>query len=337
MERAHPRAGAPRVSLLPPHPAPAHAALASGGAPAPPTPAAAPATRSSPFGPLANLPGEWHGDGFNLVELPVPQSDPNNNNPRKIFRVMANHTREILEFAEIAGPIPNRGFQQADLSGENGIFGLTYLQRVNEARTLDAMHKEPGLWLFVPATTSPPSETTVVRQGVIPHGTSILAQGPFIASQHVLAGPPTIDPVDVRPVRVGTTSPITSAAYLKDLNDAIAQEPLVGDPTELLRQQLAGVTVVETVVLKVSTALPPGPPGANVPNSVPPSGPNGVSNIPFNKFNADAVFMESTFWIETVQRPDKSTFLQLQYSQLVMLRFDDIDWPHVSVATLIKS
>lgn len=36
-------------------------------------------------------------------------------------------------------------------------------------------------------------------------------------------------------------------------------------------------------------------------------------------------------------RPDGSQFLQLQYSQTVMLRFFDIDWPHVSVGTLIKT
>jgi hypothetical protein len=46
--------------------------------------------------------------------------------------------------------------------------------------------------------------------------------------------------------------------------------------------------------------------------------------------------MNSIFWIETVQRPDGSQFLQLQYTQTVLLVFDGIVWPHISVATLIK-
>jgi hypothetical protein len=46
--------------------------------------------------------------------------------------------------------------------------------------------------------------------------------------------------------------------------------------------------------------------------------------------------LDATFWIETVQQPDGSTFLQLQYTQTVLLNFLGIDWPHISVATLTK-
>lgn len=135
-----------------------------------------------------------------------------------------------------------------------------------------------------------------------------------------------------------TAAAIGAPAYLKDLSDAIAKNSLIGDPTELLRKQLpAGQKIVETVILKVSTSLPPGPTDAVPAAALPSSGSQGVSNIPFNKFNADAVHMESTFWIETVQRGDNSKFLQLQYSQLVVLRFDGVDWPHITVATLIKT
>lgn len=62
----------------------------------------------------------------------------------------------------------------------------------------------------------------------------------------------------------------------------------------------------------------------------------GILNIPFVKHNAEAVSMTATFWIETVLQDDQTTFVQLQYSQNVMLRFDEIDWPHISVATLIR-
>jgi len=53
--------------------------------------------------------------------------------------------------------------------------------------------------------------------------------------------------------------------------------------------------------------------------------------------NARATHVEATFWIETIAgtggHPDKH---QLQYTQLVMLDFNGIHWPHVTVGTLVK-
>jgi hypothetical protein len=95
---------------------------------------------------------------------------------------------------------------------------------------------------------------------------------------------------------------------------------------------------------------------------------NEISNIPFlgNVANANNLpftanaFVESaraTFWIEWVQTPNfpfepaaagpqvqeiepywpQPTFLQLQYSQVVILVFNKVRWPHISVATLTLS
>jgi hypothetical protein len=53
--------------------------------------------------------------------------------------------------------------------------------------------------------------------------------------------------------------------------------------------------------------------------------------------NAKATQTQATFWIETIAgtggHPDKH---QLQYTQLVMLDFNGIHWPHVTVGTLVK-
>jgi hypothetical protein len=53
--------------------------------------------------------------------------------------------------------------------------------------------------------------------------------------------------------------------------------------------------------------------------------------------NADATQVQATFWIETIAgtggQPDTH---QLQYTQLVMLDFNGIHWPHVTVGTLVK-
>jgi hypothetical protein len=52
---------------------------------------------------------------------------------------------------------------------------------------------------------------------------------------------------------------------------------------------------------------------------------------------AKATQTDATFWIETLAGtgggPDKH---QLQYTQLVMLDFNGIHWPHVTVGTLVK-
>jgi hypothetical protein len=67
------------------------------------------------------------------------------------------------------------------------------------------------------------------------------------------------------------------------------------------------------------------------------AGPN-PSPAPHTLPNAIAAEMFATFWIETVTNPfGDGTFLQLQYSQTVNLNFATLTWPHVSVATLVRS
>jgi hypothetical protein len=50
--------------------------------------------------------------------------------------------------------------------------------------------------------------------------------------------------------------------------------------------------------------------------------------------NAVASRVTATFWIELVQ--GDPNFWQLQYSQTIHLVFSEFDWPHVTVATLVK-
>jgi hypothetical protein len=53
--------------------------------------------------------------------------------------------------------------------------------------------------------------------------------------------------------------------------------------------------------------------------------------------NAKAASVEATFWIETIAGTDGQPDIhQLQYTQLVMLDFNGIHWPHVTVGTLVK-
>ncbi len=306
--------------------------------PAPPPPAAPPpphtrpglplSTMAAELGPLADLAGTWVGNGFNLISLPDFSSQPPSTGPQD-FRLKLNATVEILQFTPIGGSIPNRGVVTASGSttGQPDIdlFGLTYLQRISDLVTNEALHIEPGIWLNVPATTVFPDNPNpaVVRLATIPHGNAVLAQSTLILN----VPSPIFTPVSSTPFRVD------GSAFSPNYLDPFLNPPLppgiklsyVANPNQLLQDATAGQNIINTVVLVIST---------NNSSSIPIGG--GILNIPFLTLNANATQFDAIFWIETVQQSDGSTFLQLQYTQTVMLNFLGINWPHISVATLIK-
>ena len=66
----------------------------------------------------------------------------------------------------------------------------------------------------------------------------------------------------------------------------------------------------------------------------------GTANTAFLKGGADgpnasAVSATATFWLETLQGQPAAT--QLQYSQTVLLNFNGLSWPHITVGTLHKA
>jgi len=129
------------------------------------------ASITADLGLLADLAGTWEGEGFNLIARPAFHYNTD-------LYLQLNHTRETLKFDPIGSPIPNRGFGQKDIS----LFGLTYLQKIQDAGPDGALHIEPGIWITQPATSfppesAPPHEQLVARMGSIPHGNSLLAEG----------------------------------------------------------------------------------------------------------------------------------------------------------------
>jgi hypothetical protein len=125
----------------------------------------------------------------------------------------------------------------------------------------------------------------------------------------------------------------------------------INDPNSVLRNAIAEQDILGTITIQLSTE--------NVPNS--------VGNIPFlgapnpaqaqnpGTPNAFVSSSRATFWIEWVRIdnrhpgnqpppappgqpqgpfPGQPTFLQLQYSQLSILIFNGVLWPHINVATL---
>jgi hypothetical protein len=286
----------------------------------------------SNLGPLGDLAGRWSGIGFNTIWRPQFTGD----RATEHF-LQLNLTTETLEVRTIGGPIPNRGLIEKDII----LFGLRYLQEINDANFAPpdgggGLHLEPGVWLHVPANSESPQDTAV-RMGSIPHGTTIGAQG----TAFTVDGGPVIAPVSITPFPIGnpnqpipfpetdlatpdTNSPPTRTAPLP----AGITQALVDDPNSFLRDQNAAVEAqgwapVTTTVVDVSTANISGDPQG------------GSVDIPFLIPNADVATITSTFWVTTFARNGSDPFVRLQYTQNVLLDFNTLSWPHVTVGSLV--
>jgi hypothetical protein len=338
------------------------------------------------LGPLSAFTGTFRGNGFNTIfrpdlgsptQLPVPVAGSDN-------LLELNLTEETLSFSPSLGSVPNRGEVTPDVF----LNGVPYLQVISDVTVPSqpvGIHFEPGLWMAVPATTTPAEGPTVVRMASIPHGTTIEAQG----TSSTINGKPTIAAVDITPFVIGqpgnkipfpsqTASNNDTARIPQDLTSFVAAgtitQAMLTDPNTLLRNHIASQTITSTTIITISTA---------------PAAPlfgGGTDNIAFllgdasaSAPNADAVQMQAVFWIETVEftitlpvfepgqpplaipaetgaagqpvpqflvnppiairapRPITVNLPQIQYSQQVLLNFNGLSWPHVSVATLVPA
>jgi hypothetical protein len=290
-----------------------------------------------PLGALAALEGTWKGHGFNAIWRP-------HNPPSQDRFLELNMTDETLAFTRINGPIPNRGLAMHDIN----MFGLTYMQQIKETSTGAGLHIEPGIWANVPHTTDPNEPPSVVRMASIPHGTVVLAQG--VAEVHP-GGPQNIPDNNILPFFFGSPPPantdfnsvaqtftelkLSTPTTFRFVAPGVTQQ-IVKNPNSVLQTALAsslqGTHMKSRTFLHVSTTHNIIKAGGGTANTAflassgnPPGG------------NARAAQVNATFWIETIAgtgaQPDKH---QLQYTQLVMLDFNGIHWPHVTVGTLLK-
>lgn len=295
------------------------------------------------LGPLRGFVGQhhkrtWKGKGFNLIWRP-------NHGQSGIqdFFLELNLTQETLEFTNITGTgVANRGFLQKDIA----LGALAYLQQISDKA--GAQHFEPGVWANVPATVDPTEKSTIVRMGSIPHGATINLQGVAFS-----VGTPVINPASITPFQAGslddgTTGLIhfpeeknvttlmpsrTTPANLVGLDDSH-----LADPNKFLSDVLATQQVLSTTVLVVTSDVTAPKSPANAPPDSPDTG-GGADNIAFlagtgHGPNAKSARVTATFWIERVKGSDGEEFDQLQYTQRVLLNFNGLSWPHVSVATL---
>jgi hypothetical protein len=298
-------------------------------APTPEAMLAGPAAAPSPLGPLAGLVGTWKGRGFNQIWRPFHGSQDR--------FLELNETLETLEFEAIPGDIPN--LLQADIN----LHGIRYLQQVQDAHVLGpngkpaGIHIEPGLWLSTPHTANPQDPATVARLSNIPHGTSLVAQGGTLP---LINHAPPIAPVSITPFLI---APPHNPIQFPEVNLGIATafrtphadipnvtQAMVNNPNIVLSQAIAGQNIISTTTLRISTA-----------SLNPPSSGGGTSNIAFLQGaaggpNAQSAKLDAIFWIETVKEANGTIKHLLQYTQTVLLNFNGLSWPHVSVATLVK-
>jgi hypothetical protein len=296
------------------------------------------ASGADPLGPLAGLVGTWTGHGFNAIWRPHHPADTHDR------FLELNRTDETLVFTRIHGPIPNRGLAMPDIE----MFGLTYMQQIRESSTGAGLHIEPGIWATVPATTDPAEPASVVRMASIPHGTVMLAQG---TAEVNAGGPQQISDNNILPFFFGDPAPANSDFHSVaqtftelDLSQSTpfrfvapgVTQAMVRNPNSVLQHalqaSLQGTTMTSRTFLHVSTNHRSIRAGGGTRNTAflaasgsPPGG------------NAQATRVAAKFWIERIAgtggEPDKH---QLQYTQLVMLDFNGIHWPHVTVGTLVK-
>lgn len=276
------------------------------------------ATLHENLGPLADLPGRWSGYGFNLIARPDFQGG------NDIFLEL-NPTKESLVFDTIGSAIPNRGSAQDDIT----LFGVHYLQQISDRSNGGALHIEPGIWVTIPATEDPAEGASLARLATIPHGDAANLGGTSLA----VDGGPQIKPANTVPFTIGTAPPAPGTPnpfpeydlnqpnpFRTDPVPAEITQAMINDPNTVLTADIAGQDITHTEVLIVDSAT---------------SG--GIANIPFVTTNANAASASAIFWIERVKPEVGPHFMQLQYTQTVLLNFRGLSWPHVSVATLTKT
>jgi LysM repeat protein len=288
----------------------------------------------TPLGFLEGLKGTWIGRGFNVIWRP-------NSAPGQDHFLELNLTEETLRFEEIPGAIPNRGLLQPDIN----MFGLSYLQAIADANIKGAdgkpagLHLEPGIWATVPQTEHPQEVPTVVRMASIPHGTVVLAQGLASTSQE---GPDIAD-INITPFEIGNPAKLITFPESTLSNPSQFRTPpeglvgidqaIVDNPNLVLKRALEGTTIKDTVVLVVSSDTSTPVFGGGLANTA------FLQGSPNEGPNAQAALVTATFWIETTAGPVDGgpDFHQLQYTQRVLLNFNTLSWPHITVATLLRT
>jgi hypothetical protein len=291
-----------------------------------------------PTDPRQDAQRKWKGHGFNLIWRPnFPFESDDKPFGDKQFFLQLNLTEEELDFTEITGTgIANRSLFESTIA----LGAIAYTQSIKDSFDHSGQHFEPGVWAHVPETAHPKVQSTVVRMGSIPHGTTINLQGTATRATKPIFEPASITPFldkddgthlfEIRDEE-DLNRPSHSRTERKRLAGLTPQH--LKNPNLFLSDALAKQTVLSTTVLSLTSST--------TSRSIPDAG-GGTSNIASlaggrtlnGSSNALATVVTTTFWIEHVRDEDGAEFEQMQYTQRVLLRFSRLNWPHITVATL---
>jgi hypothetical protein len=167
--------------------------------------------------------------------------------------------------------------------------------------------------------------------GTVPHGTSFVAQGVATAG----TGAPVIPAVSISPFGVGNpTAPetfpeqeLTTLTQFRTSGSGLIgiTQSMLDNPNSIIAAAVSGQPATSFVELSVSSdAASPILGGGTANTAFLEGGPDGP--------NALAARIDASFWLVTLQ--GQLTPSLLLYSQTVLLNFNGISWPHVSVAVL---
>jgi hypothetical protein len=236
--------------------------------------------------------------------------------------------------------------------------------------------EDPAVGPTIVRLASIPHGVSLLMQGTTPSTTPVPGP-PTILPVYPIAGMPPFTPpagaqgLGIQPVD-NLTAPGNGAEHIvpevvlsSDVAGSQSNGPYppsipqayVNDPNSVLRDAIANQTILGTITIKLSTTTQ-GSAIGNIPflGTANPAQPTDPTNSP----NAFVLQSEATFWIEWVRiegypalaAPANAldprilgiepfwptpTFLQLQYSQVSILVFNNVLWPHVNVATLTLS
>ena len=208
---------------------------------------------------------------------------------------------------------------------------MTYLHRVTDGNSGEALHIEPGMWLTIPATTSPHAEATIARLATIPHGNAVCTVG--FTEELVPQGMPTIPPANTIPFPVGSPPPEPG------MKNPFPEYDLSEESRFRTAPLPAGIA--QAVIDDPNVLLRAGPrgPGAGAHH------PADHLTKPVGRDRQHPVHREQRGRGHPglgVRHRDRARaagaeYLQLQYSQTALLNFRGLSFPHVTVGTLIKA
>ncbi len=159
---------------------------------------------------------------------------------------------------------------------------------------------------------------------------------------------------DVLPTPANVPPPVQSnGPYPNDFQD------IINNPNSVLQNHIAGQDILGSITIEMTTTPLNPAVGLGV-SQIPFLGVadnNGTSYLASTENNCFVLSAAATFWIEWVKAPSlpynypasggdngpcrdldpylgQPAFLQLQYSQTVILVFNGVFWPHVTVATM---